>query len=452
MSFRTKFSQLLILLAAVALNALLILASGLPRARAEVVLDQSKPETVVIESKQEAPAKTVDVTSAPTQSVGVSSQPTQTVEVSNQIEVKKNIVVPTAPSAVIADESVGYDHPISSKPVKSDLLRRERMREEIRNEDLLQERLEELRLRDEQKRSHEILTNKTEKTEPAAGPAPVVVAPTPQVVVVPATDRKIEKKDEIVISQSSVEKVEGKNEANLRSASPSVFGINFDGGVSSMTGVSGVDVKAQYSVGGGLSFGVDEHFSIDLGYHYSRYGIRLISPTSFAWAVGSQSPSTVYDQRGETNTVKQNVFDVGVRLFPLDARYTVRPFIGIGGGYAKSYINYNEKILSLLKSQGYPSTYTSDYELAQWLGYLSAGLDVQITRNITFGAIFKYYKALASSENQPLNNAALYYNGYSGGYSPVPVYNPAQVDKSMISGSIANSSFYSVLAGITFQF
>ena len=141
--------------------------------------------------------------------------------------------------------------------------------------------------------------------------------------------------------------------------------------------------------------------------------------------------------------MNQNVFDAGVKLYLLDRDSAVRPFIGGGGGYAKSYINYNSQIINNLNAMGLGnSNLASDYDVSQFLGYAEAGANVQMNKSISIGLMFRYYEVLSSSENGGINNYAFYNPGNLG----------ASPSKQYVGGSVAGSGFYNILAGATFSF
>ena len=126
-----------------------------------------------------------------------------------------------------------------------------------------------------------------------------------------------------------------------------------------------------------------------------------------------------------------------------------RPYLGGGGAYAKSFINYDQRIINALWSSGLQSL-ASDYTLDSFLGYVTGGLDVRLTKSISVGANTRYYAVLSSRENQSLNNAAL--SGYYPGYYGYGVYYSADADKQILGGTMSRAAFYSVTGEVTFTF
>ncbi|MEK6705697.1 MAG: hypothetical protein AAB116_02300 [Candidatus Poribacteria bacterium] len=373
---------------------------------------------------------------------------------------------------------------------KSELMRRERMREELKNEDVLQERLEELRLRDERKRTEQIIGSQSISgaIETLSGNTAMQQSPSLQTqtadtltangarvtefVVPPVTERPgqqaMEAPKQINVAQMSMG-TSGvvSNNGAAQAANTSVASTQIDtdktvisiqprAGLANMLGSNYYNVRPRYSAGIGLGVGASDNLSFELGYTFSEFGVALNSTNPFVLNYQAWSNSLGYSANLETVAMKQNVADAGLKLHFLGSDAKLRPFIGGGAAYSRSYINYDQKILSAL-SQGGLQGLGRDYEISQFLGYLSSGLDVRMGRTVTFGAVFKYYSVLSSRENQNLNNMALYgaypyynnynYNPYGAYYSGLP-----DADKQLVGGSLANASFYSAMAGVTFIF
>ncbi len=340
---------------------------------------------------------------------------------------------------------------------KSELIRRERMRQEMRNEDILQERLEELRLRDEKRREQEILGSRAvtpadsiTQSQNAPVQAPVMkeevlagapiqalepVAPAPQMQAV----------------QMSAEGSQAPIYVSPAGATTSVSALDSAtqdekitisvaprGGLSTMSNVSGYDVQSRFSAGVDLGVAVSDHVSFGVGYSFNEYGVTLTS--SNPWVYNLQW----YTGTKEALAMKQNVVDANLKLHLLGPDARLRPFIGGGAAWSKSFINYDQRIIDGLYQSGL-SNLARDYEVYSILGSLSTGLDIRITKNISVGAQFEYFTVVTSRENQSLNNAAFYnYYGYSAAY--------ADADKQVLGGSLARSAFYTVTGGLNFTF
>ncbi len=351
---------------------------------------------------------------------------------------------------------------------KSELLRRERMRTELQNEDVLQERLEELRLRDEKRRTDEVLgragegdaefASEAHKNSVKTGhqsnvtdvmvssqAAPQPMAPTvsqPVVQVVP----QVMAAPQVVDSMPTLAPVMTSNGTYFipaeKSKESTQVSVMPRGGLSSMTGSSGYNILSRYSVGLGLGVNVSENLAFELGYTYSEYGVALSSSNPFVLNY------QYYLGNAEPLVMKQNLVDAGLRLYFLGTESKIRPFIGGGAAYGKSYINYDQKIMQGLSNSGY-SYMANDYEVSSFLGFLSAGFDLKLAKSISVGAMFRYYGVLTTRENSSLNNAAFSpYSYYGSGY-----YNySADSDKQILGGSLARNPFYSILAGVSFTF
>jgi hypothetical protein len=226
------------------------------------------------------------------------------------------------------------------------------------------------------------------------------------------------------------------------------------GGLANMTSATGFNISGRYSTGIGFGVGVSENVSFDLGYQFSEYGVAMASSNPFVQYAMSLNQGYGYNPTFETIAMKQNVVDAGLKLHFLGSDAKLRPFIGGGGAYSKSFVNYDVRILDTLNRMGfrYPS---ADYEMSSFLGYLSAGLDVRLSKSISIGAVGKYYAVLTARENQPLNNAAFYYNQgltyQPGALVGYPGYYNTYDEKQVLGGSLLRAGFYSVLLGVSFS-
>lgn len=349
---------------------------------------------------------------------------------------------------------------------KSELLRRERMRAEMRNEDILQERLEELRLRDEKRRTEELLSRSAASSVAAVSPSQTLQ----EVVVAPVTEGG---PSSVAVASVST----GTGIPNTASLSPSVVRAEHSSssngftneeeeirislfprtGLSEMTENSFYNVNGRYTVGLGVEVGVNDHVSFELGYAFSEYGVALSSANP--WVSQYQSWNGSYNPNSfESLALKQNIVDAGLKLHLLGSASRLRPFIGGGAAYSKSFINYDGRIVDYLYQVGL-SNMARDYEVNSFLGYLSTGFDIQLSRSVSVGTAFKYYRVLTARENQGLN--AMAFTGYPGYPGMVPQYlhlqsqppqQPVDFEKATVGGSLARSSFFSITAGVSFEF
>lgn len=392
------------------------------------------------------------------------------------IETTQEIV--SDPVVSQAAEPVAGD---SDYAARSELLRRKRMREEMKNEDLLQQRLEELRLRDEEKRTQKVLKStgldeetaeaeKKKESEAKAKAAAAAVTTAPvleeELVVAPVTEAPaappasyqmnpapvtgVATHDQIIVNQSST--APASQSATSAALAPAPSAAVESAGVSATSSDSvGIkdeektrisiqprfgllsiqsnqyDMNAKFAAGIGLGFEATDQIAVEIGYTYAETGI--------------QSPYAVYTgMNPEVLTYKQNIFDVGMKLYFTESSSRVRPYVGAGAGYALGYLNY---------SDAYRTYYTannSDYEMKSFLGILSAGLDFKVSSKISVGAGYKYLNVLSSSQSSSIDNRAFYpygYSGYGTNYDPV---------KTTAGNSLRDSNMHLIQLGASFSF
>ncbi|MCM2321791.1 MAG: hypothetical protein NDJ90_00850 [Oligoflexia bacterium] len=323
---------------------------------------------------------------------------------------------------------------------KSETMRRQRESAERNNEDLLQERLEQLRLRDEQRRLDQLFQG-AQGPSGDMGSAPLAQ----QTVVTPVTERPGQAAQPVVtVASTAAMDVAEEDQAALIS-------IQTRAGFSEMTGNVGYTVRPRISGGIGLGVATSDNVSFELGYTYTEYGVALASSNPYIqWAQGGYN----YNPSTESQAMKQNVFEVGMKLHFLGPSARLRPFIGGGGAYSLSFINYDANALGRLKNIPGMEGVASDYELSSYLGYVSTGVDLRVNKSVSVGVVGKYYNVLSSRERSSLNNAALYgmYPGYGYGYNSASYASMADAEKQFVAGSLAKISFYSIMAGATFSF
>ncbi len=370
------------------------------------------------------------------------------------------LVAPQAPTSATVEAP-----PVVENMSKSELLRRQRMRQELRNEDLLQTRLEELRIRDEKKRTDK-LSNLGEDQPIGAAQNPVLQE---QVIGEPLVGDG--NQDALLMQQSSTTVVPApatQTQLYTDGTQASILDKEDDdlqlaleprGGVSGVTGTTLV-VNPRYTVGLGLGVDASENLSVHAGYNYSEYGVALASSDPFI-------SSLQYYQAGfnpsafETIAMKQNVFELALRIHLLGKHSKFRPFFGGGGAYARSFINFDDNVLNSLSgfyknyygAQNFQQQLGADYELSQYLGFLSAGFDVKLSKSIAIGMVGSFYKVLSAKENSQIAPYSfLNYNYWQQNYYPAYGNGAGTYDKSFVGSSLAKTSFYSILANLSFYF
>jgi outer membrane protein W len=123
---------------------------------------------------------------------------------------------------------------------------------------------------------------------------------------------------------------------------------------------------------------------------------------------------------------------MNMRLYITGKDSAVRPYIGGGGAYSFGYLNYGTSTFVMGGNN-------LDYELTQFQGMLTGGLDFRLSKSISITAGYKFLRALSSTENESLNNAAFYVVS-------------ADATKTAARGSIRDSDVHEVLVGASFFF
>ncbi len=429
------------------------LASAGNLARAELVVDPQAESGAVTSADSQAAAP-VAAPAAPAPVVQQVSVPAQSYPVQQYQPVQPIVIAAPAAAAPVAAPAADP----ADKMSRTDMVRRERMREELRNEDILQERLEELRLQDEKRRTGQVL-GVAPDAAPATGTllatvgAPAVMAAAPvteQVVSVPVTDRPGSGSSLGGTTVSTIAESSDEEVTTLRLAPR--------GGLSGFSGQNPYALQGRYSLGAGVDVGVSDHLSFEIGYTFSEYGVALNSATALGLSpiLGAGGFGFNYNQNNTTGVLKQNVVDAGIKLHLLGRKSKLRPYIGGGAGYSRSYLNYDPRIVDFLRNAGYGVS--PDYDMTQFLANASAGVELQLSKSVVVGLSYKYFTVLSSRQNQELYNPALYggfpgalYGGYGyGGFAGAGSL--ADLDKQYVGGSLATTSFYSVLSTVSFSF
>ncbi len=145
--------------------------------------------------------------------------------------------------------------------------------------------------------------------------------------------------------------------------------------------------------------------------------------------------------------------ELGLKVHVLTSESKLRPFVGGGGAYSKSFINFDQRILSSMNA-AYGRNVSPDYEVSGFLGYLASGMDVKIAKNLSVGAEFKYYAVLTARENSSFNNYyGAMYNPNAMAMGGMYGVNPMMAnDTAVAGGSLARSSFYSIFGNVDVYF
>lgn len=442
--------------------SILALVNGASNAKAELVYEDSVPAAANTNANNDKSSR-IDEQSTLRETMSASQKAKDTVL--SQASSKSGKSGRSDESGQSAESTSAFEAEEPATEVqnmsRSELLRRERVRAEVKNEDMLQERLEELRLRDERSRTDQLLGGGAPTTVLPPVPSPVPawsgntapnsVPMVEQVVTTPVTEHPGQivgrpagngTEGQQEVSQYSPLDTASTSSAHLSDVSDESTRVTLQPrfGLSQMAGQSfGYDVRPRFSTGVLLGVSSSEIVSFEVGYNYSEFGIVMNGFNPYIQYIAN--PYAI-PQRAETVVMKQNLVDLGMKLYLLGSASKVRPFIGAGAAYSFSYVNYDERLLSqnlyLRQWMG------QDYEVKSFLGTLSAGLDIRVSRSISVGMAAKYYNVLTSREQGWINNAILW-----GGY---PMGGVLDADKQYIGGTLARMNFYSVMGSVTFAF
>jgi hypothetical protein len=205
----------------------------------------------------------------------------------------------------------------------------------------------------------------------------------------------------------------------------------------SMMNSSAYQIDSKITAGIEVEMDLEKNFSLVLGYSYSQYGIGLGATNPFLSYGQSQGYSNGYN----TLNYNQNLFEVDGRAYLMPQESKFRVFGGLGIGYNLGYLNYAQNS-SYAQYGSYYNSGIQDYEVKSWMGIISAGALLNVSENVSIGALFKYAVTFSSSQNQQLSNYAFAGNGY----------NSTTNDQAVVGGSLAQDNFYSILGTVKVAF
>ncbi len=374
-----------------------------------------------------------------------------TVTVNKSITVNATNTSQSSPTnALVAPAPIAQEKPVSS----SEIIRRERLMQELKNEDLLQTRIEQLRLEQEMERTKHIVNS----TNPMGVSEASVPAPQGHQAV-----PVVEASSNTVKSESASDEQESGMSVSLRPK----------GGMAFMMDDGPFKVNSKGSVGVELGLDFTSHVSLDLGYSYNMYGVN--APVSGAYGYGAGSAygfnnyynylnQNIYGNNGQngnnrsTLNMNQNVFELSMRVAITSKGSKVRPYITGGMAYSRSFINYDEQLKDYLRQ--YNPNGGDDYKLTAVSGVIGAGVDLTLSKTISFGVQGKYYLPISTNEDGAIYPEAYYSNyGSSYGYGRFNGYrnsyfanNLANADKQRVASQLGYSSFYTVQALMSVNF
>ena len=215
------------------------------------------------------------------------------------------------------------------------------------------------------------------------------------------------------------------------------------------TNGGGYSPESDYTAGLGVEVDVADNMSFVGNYQYSKYNIKLTSQGMFPiyGNYGSVYPGYGYNSN-DLNSLKysQNAIDAGMRLYLLPKQYRYRFFVGAGMGYQRGYLNYQDTVLNMLSAN--PSLrmsgYLDDYVITQFLFNAEAGGEINLTKAISLGGLFRYSTVVSSSTQDQVNSGWYNQSGFTQ-------YGQA-TDKTIVGNSLAKSGFYSILGTLKYSF
>lgn len=329
---------------------------------------------------------------------------------------------------------------------RGELLRRERMRAELRNEDVLSERLEELRLREEGRLTKQLLGAPIEER---------------QVEVVQATAVASTQPVGALAQAQTVTVTDVSTDLDAPWYSKMKVLVAPRGGIPGMLGNQGFNVTPRFTLGAVAGAQITDLVGIEIGYAFNEYGVALGSSNPWVNYI-QQVSSGYYNPSFNTYSFKQHVIDANVKVYVLNSSFKLRPFLLAGGGYARSFMNYDQTILNGMRQFFGPAAngLTNDYTVDSFLATVGAGAEFQLGKNVSIGAMFKYHAVLAANENQPLYGAAFGGYGMAPGFgamaSPYGYNMAANVgadpNRNMAGGSLARVGFFTIVGNVNFTF
>ncbi|MCB0413278.1 MAG: outer membrane beta-barrel protein [Bdellovibrionales bacterium] len=285
----------------------------------------------------------------------------------------------------------------------ADRIRKARQEAELRTEQKIVEKLESSRLEDEKRRADALFgdrlnTLNSNEPQPQAQPIVPVAQPAPEVVVIPEPDTKKDDNDELKDELVNAVRAEVSSLKEEEAVEPEKYFMS--GYIGGAEYPDAVNITASSSLGFGIGVNIPEdQITIEGTFGYSTYYI---------------------DQISYFNEMKQYNFDFAVKFNVLPGR--VKPFIGGVAGYVyRKYTNFN--------SNGY--YYGSSYRRSGYRPYgnyndssnsrtdsfdvgVTTGVDVEVTKNLTVGAGFKYMTNLTHQMDRDF-----YLSTFYSGFTPV---------------------------------
>jgi opacity protein-like surface antigen len=332
-------------------------------------------------------------------------------------------------------------------PLKNDseILKEERVRYETRNNDEVQKQLELLRIRDEKRRLDRLLG----ETDGTSGSDTIQAAPMREETVGEL------KQEMIPTAQPGVQRgaptpADGESSATYNASleveddSTKVL-LSPRFGFSNFTGANlGDTIRPNFSMGAQISLIVSENMAADIGYTYNSFSLGAGAGMNTGYPMPNYGYGFQYGYPGvvpylpgnmqNIYTMRQHMFDFGMRFYLLNEKMKLRPFVGGGGAYSRGTVNFDQAIMQ--SSQQFSNSPGGDYIMDSFLGTLSGGVDFKLSKQVTLGMMAKYYFPL--STNRRFSNPFQYTYSYMD-------------PREMIGAALADSGMYSIMVGIGFN-
>ncbi len=193
-------------------------------------------------------------------------------------------------------------------------------------------------------------------------------------------------------------------------------------GMSSGFGNTTVSVDPNYAAGATVGLLISGNMSLEASYVHAEQGVS---------AVRSGSVNINIPMVGDVYTLKQNEFDLGVKLFYLGRESKFRPYFGGGFGYVRNALNYQSVYAQTALNQGYTS---NDFMMNQVTGFGEVGLEFAFTKMIVANAMVKVDGVLSSNSSFDDNLGQQDFNRVTAG------------------NSLSHTASYTLAAGLGFYF
>ena len=193
-------------------------------------------------------------------------------------------------------------------------------------------------------------------------------------------------------------------------------------GMSSSFGNTTVDLSPSYAAGGSVGILLNAYTTIEASFIHSEQGVS---------AIRSSYTSINYPIIGDVYSLKQNQFDLGVKLFFLGRESKFRPFFGGGFGYIKNSFNYQATYAQSAANQGYG---IQDFQMNQVTGFGEIGIEFAFTKMIVANAMLKVDGVMSSNSS------------YDDSGKPV------DLNKITAGNSLSHAASYTLGAGLGIYF